>query len=107
MKKVTSKDFSFKMTNGTSLKGYVKTNYKELFELFGEPTLPEESGDRKVQKEWVIEYKNKYYTIYDWKTYDLEYTMNETFAWHIGGLDNGAEFILELEDKIKQLINVS
>jgi hypothetical protein len=100
MKKVNSKDYSFKMTDGTSLSGLVTANYNQLVELFGEPTLSEPSGDNKVQKEWVVEYKDKFYTIYDWKTYDLEFTMNETFKWHVGSLGNAGEFITKLNKKL-------
>ena len=40
--------------NGTSFKGYVKTDYATLVEKFGEPTYAE--GGDKTTVEWVIEF---------------------------------------------------
>jgi hypothetical protein len=73
-------------SNGTykidTLEGIV---YSELVDMLGEPTYDEPSGDNKVQKEWVIEFKGEIFTIYDWKTFDEEYTMRELDTWSIGG----------------------
>ena len=45
---------------GTSLAGYLKdTTYTQLVNALGEPTFPFASGDDKVQKEWVIEFKGE------------------------------------------------
>ena len=72
-------------TQGISLKDYVKVTYDELVGVLGEPTFPEESGDSKVQVEWVVEYCGELFTIYDWKTYDRDYTINKLDNFHIGG----------------------
>jgi hypothetical protein len=32
--------------------------------------------------------------IYDWKTYDLDYTINSLTRWSIGGRNNNNPFIL-------------
>ena len=37
--------------SGTSLQGYIKTNYNDLVEVFGEPRYTS-SGDDKVTAEW-------------------------------------------------------
>ena len=89
-------------STGTSLKGYMYgVSYSKLIEVFGEPTYPNESGDGKVQFEWVFDYKGEPFTLYDWKTYDREYTMNELTKWNVGALKDASDFI----DKLQTLIN--
>jgi hypothetical protein len=85
---------------GSSLKGYINCTYQDLIRVLGEPTHPEASGDDKVQKEWVVEYNGEVFTVYDWKTYDEEYTINELDQFHVGGKTNASDFILELEEMI-------
>ncbi len=96
MKKL-EKDQVGETTWGSSLKGYIKTTYPKLIKTFGEPTYSEASGDNKVQKEWVIEYEGNIFTIYDWKTFDPEYTMNELDEFHVGGKTYAGYFIEALE----------
>lgn len=88
-------------TNGSSLAGYIQITYPQLISILGEPTYSEESGDNKVQKEWVVEYKGNVFTIYDWKTFDVEYTMNELDQFNVGGKTNANDFIEALSDKNK------
>jgi hypothetical protein len=97
MKKLEQEEVGNKTTM-SSLKGHVKITYPKLIKLFGEPTYPEESGDSKVQKEWVVEYKGEVFTIYDWKTFDVEYTMNELDEFNVGGKTYAGEFIQALEE---------
>lgn len=79
--------------SGTSLQGYIKTNYADLVEAFGEPRYT--SGDDKVSTEWNLEFRvatvfedidDEYEyvtaTIYDWK---LDETPFGEYNWHIGG----------------------
>jgi hypothetical protein len=87
-------------TSGSSLKGYIKCTYQDLIRVLGEPTYSTPSGDNKVQKEWVVEYNEEVFTIYDWKTYDEEYTMNELDQFNIGGKTNAYDFFLELKEMI-------
>jgi len=87
-------------TTGSSLKGYIYCTYQELIKVLGEPTYPDPSGDNKVQKEWVVEFNGNVYTIYDWKTYDSDYTMNVLNEFHVGGTQYAGGFILELENLI-------
>lgn len=70
---------SWKVGDLTGLK------YSDLIRIFGEPTYNEPSGDGKTQVEWWIKFESNYFTIYDWKTYDREYTLNELEYWSIGG----------------------
>ena len=66
---------------GTSLMGYVETNYDRLVAVFGEPTYLGR-GD-KVTAEWVLEFDDgTVATVYDWK--EDETPMGQ-YEWHIGG----------------------
>jgi hypothetical protein len=59
--------------------------YKDLFRILGEPTYNKPSGDNKTQVEWNLNFNNEVYSIYDWKTYNREYTLNNLDHWNIGG----------------------
>tara|TARA_R110002167_G_scaffold289376_2_gene494451 strand:+ start:65 stop:463 length:399 start_codon:yes stop_codon:yes gene_type:complete len=70
---------------GTSLVGYLRdVTYSQLVSALGDPTCPFASGDDKVQKEWICEFKGKIYTIYDYRTYSEADTMVHYKDWHIG-----------------------
>ena len=90
-------------STGTSLKGYLhNTTYYDLITAFGEPTWgPEDCGDDKVHFEWNFNFNGEIFTLYDWKTYDIEYTMNELTTWNIGGKTYYGEF----SDHIEQILN--
>jgi len=94
------KDQVGKDTWGSSLKGYINCVYQDLVRVLGEPTYSDPSGDNKVQKEWVVRYNGEIFTVYDWKTFDPEYTMNELDQFHIGGKTSAYDFISELEGMI-------
>tara|TARA_Y100001972_G_scaffold93922_1_gene115215 strand:+ start:16 stop:372 length:357 start_codon:yes stop_codon:yes gene_type:complete len=88
IEKIEDKEWARKATfmSGfrTNLGGMI--SYKDLVDTFGEPTFtPEDSGDGKVNYEWVFIHDGNYFTIYDWKTYDAETTRNEYTNWHVGG----------------------
>jgi hypothetical protein len=103
MKTLRDQHFASNQTCGTSLKGYTAATYKQLVAVLGEPTFNTPSGDDKTQVEWVVKFRNKYYTAYDWKTYDREYTLNELSVFHVGGKEDAFDFIVALEKKIKTL----
>ena len=103
-------------TSGSSLKGKLKygIKYDDLVDIFGPPTYYNESGDGKVNFEWVIEFENENgiletFTIYDWKV-DPDYSIANTGAvsegkeflggsrWHVGGKVYAGEFIECLEE---------
>jgi hypothetical protein len=86
--------------NGSSLKGYIRCTYQDLVKALGEPTYPDPSGDDKVQKEWAVEFEGNVFTIYDWKTFDVEYTINELDEFHIGGKTYAGDFIEALEQLV-------
>ena len=76
--------------------------YRDLINKLGRPSVVG-SGDDKVQVEWVMKYKDEIFTLYDWKTYDPEYTEYELDTWSIGGnakstllLDDFKKYIYEL-----------
>jgi hypothetical protein len=107
-------------TSGTSLKGYLSygITYNDLVDFLGNPTfLPEDSGDGKVNFEWVIEYETEengiqLFTIYDWKVeadWSKENTGSDKQAeewfgsrWHVGGKEYAGDFIDFLEKEIKK-----
>ena len=102
MRTLRNQDFASNQTCGTSLKGYTHATYKRLVEVLGPPTFSEASLDDKTQVEWVVKFKNDYFTIYDWKTYDREYTMNTLEILHVGGKIDALDFIIALENKINK-----
>lgn len=95
-------EFNIPQTIHSSLQGHIKASYNELLELLGEPTINEPSGDNKTQLEWVLEFKGELFTIYDWKTYDIDYTINELSRFNIGGCSNPFELIDYLQNKLKE-----
>jgi len=70
--------------NGTSLKGYVTTDYDELVACFGQPDFgPDDHGGDKVTCEWSLEFEDgTVATIYEWKH---GYTPRNRCQWNIGG----------------------
>jgi len=108
-------------TFGTSLKGYLDygITYEDLVDTFGDPTfLPEDSGDGKVNFEWVIDFDFEgsinTFTIYDWKV-DAEWSKLNTgrmeegndwlggSRWHVGGKDYAGDFIEKVSEAIYEV----
>ena len=107
-------------TGGTSLKGKLPhgITYQDLVKALGEPTfLPEDSGDGKVNFEWVVKFENEFgevklFTIYDWKTPSPEWSKENTGTmeqnkewhggsqWHVGSKDYAGHFIEFLHNTI-------
>lgn len=93
---------------GSSLKGHLyNVKYSQLIRTLGQPTFEEESGDGKVQFEWVFNFNGEVFTIYDWKTYDIEYSINELTTWNVGGKTYAGEFIDHIEGLIKEKTTVN
>jgi hypothetical protein len=101
--KVFKENENFNVT-GTSGSGYIKATYNQLVEALGEPTYNTPSGDNKVQKEWVVEFEGNIFTIYDWKTFDVDYTMNELDEFNVGSKVPANKFISALQEKINKNI---
>ena len=90
-------------TNGTFKIGDLKgLYYRDLVNKLGEPTVIG-SGDDKVQYEWIMKFEDQIFTIYDWKTYDAEYTEYELDTWSIGGDANSAALLFAFKDYIYEL----
>lgn len=72
--------------NGTSFHGTVIVcSANELKTVLGEPTYEDNTGEDKVNLEWVCETENgKVFTVYDWKEY-RPISEDEEIEWHIGG----------------------
>lgn len=88
-------------TNGTGLAGYVNATYNQLVSVLGEPTFDYPSGDEKVQVEWVVEFEGNLFTIYDWKTYNRDYTENSLERFNIGSKVNSSALEMYLHKLIK------
>ena len=93
MEVIYNSELAYDATNGTYKVGsLVGVSYWDLKYALGSPTFVEASGDDKIQKEWVINYNGETFTIYDWKTFDEEYTVCELKLWSIGGKTDPYEF---------------
>jgi extradiol dioxygenase family protein len=103
LKVIRNEQEALGLINGTSLAGYIDTDYMGLELALGDPTFDTESGDGKVQVEWVCKFLGNTFTIYDWKTYDRDFTLCELDRFNIGSKARGyevAEFIEFLNDLI-------
>ena len=101
IKHITDKQEAIDESNGSSLKGYIYATYNKLVNVLGEPTFDEPSDDEKTQVEWVVNFKGDFFTIYDWKTYDRDYTLNDLDRFNVGGKSCAFDFIEHLEKLIK------
>lgn len=88
------------VTQGTSLKGYINCKYADLISLLGQPVLGP-SGDEKVNFDWVVEFRGNYYTIYDWKTYNVRFSIESLDQWNVGSKVYAGDFIEYIEKQIK------
>jgi len=90
-------------SNGTWLQGTLPgCTYAQLIKAFGEPTYTDGSGDDKVQFEWVFKFNESIFTIYDWKTYNRDHTMNKLTTWNIGGHTECGAFINYIKTKLNK-----
>ena len=100
----TLKDL-YRATTGTfkiaSLEG---VKYDDIVEVFGEPSITLESGDGKIQFEWVLAIGDDVFTIYDWKTFDRDYTLNKLEVWSVGGKGPNYEFCELLRRSFKTAV---
>lgn len=96
--------------NGSCLIGYYTASYRELYALFGESSECDKSSTQ-----WIVNYKGKNYSIYDYKETELydedlpsveEFRSQESYNWHIGGwgerIDENDEFIKYLNKELKR-----
>lgn len=91
---------------GTSKVGELNdVTYSDILRVLGEPTFDERDSDDKVQIEWVVQYKDQIFTVYDWKTYSLDYTLNELTNWSIGGKGDPTQFVDTFYEKLISILN--
>jgi len=89
--------------NGTYKVGSLDgVTYSDILRVLGEPTFNDESPDGKVQVEWVVAHKADVFTVYDWKTYDLDYTLNGLTSWSVGGKSDPTDFIREFRKQLEE-----
>jgi len=91
---------------GTSLRNKIHGyKFRQLVEVLGQPTFPYESVDGKTTKEWVVLFNDEVFTVYDWKTFDEDYTTNQLTQWNVGGKTSSNEFVQYLEQKLWENLN--
>lgn len=77
-----------KSASGTSFHDTVlSASVNDLIAILGEPTIEDNTGEDKVNFEWICETEaGDVFTIYDWKEY-RRISREETIEWHIGGMN--------------------
>ena len=104
VKVIRNEQEALNLMNGTFRVGEINRTYRDLVTGLGESTFDTPSGDDKIQVEWVCKFKGNVFTIYDWKTYDRDFTLCELNQFNIGSKARGyevAEFIEFLEEQIR------
>lgn len=100
-----STNYLYALTAGTHKIATLKNiTYDDLVRNLGEPSINKPSLDNKIQVEWVLEYEGGIYTIYDWKTYNRDYTLQELKQWSIGGKHPDNDFFGELENSLDRAV---
>ena len=103
METIRNQKEALQLENGTYKIGEINgMRYYELVEILGEPTFNEESFDGKIQVEWVVDYQGSIFTIYDWKTFDREYTLESLRSWSIGGIAEDVFLMREFKNEIEE-----
>lgn len=74
--------------------------YKDLVKIFGHPTFNYPIEDEKTQVEWWIKFEGNLYLIYDWETYNKDFTLNGLDVWTIGGNSNPDKLIEFIYNKM-------
>jgi hypothetical protein len=93
-----------KSADGTSFHNVtIKTSVNELIRVLGEPDDDSNTGEDKVNFEWICETENGYIvTIYDWKEYRM-IDVNEKIEFHLGGHSQLSTFDGKIE--LQTLLN--
>lgn len=104
VKVIRNEQEALRLRNGSSRAGEINRTYRDLVTGLGEPTFGEESGDGKVQVEWVVKFKGNVFTIYDWKTYDREFTEWNLAEFNIGSKTARGYEVAEFVDAVRNQI---
>ena len=87
---------------GTSLVGYFKATWKDLYDLFGPIPVANWSLDEKCSIDIQLKIDKEVATIYDWKeSYAPGHRPNVTYEFHIGGY--GIKSVEKLKELFIQL----
>jgi hypothetical protein len=132
IKVLTEDEANASFQGGHKIDALTNIYYSDLKFIFGSPSEIQ-TGDDKVQMTWVIEITDTEgnkgrFEIYDWKTYDLQYTKHKLDTWSIGGTGKHNPYILlefinharmsafnvqdlyrkhnEIEDKLNQIMEI-
>ena len=105
--KLTEFDYTldelFKFITGTyKIATLQNATYDDIVRYFGEPSIyynTMNTRDGKVHVEWIFEYNGQPFTIYDWKTFDRDYTLQQLDRWSIGGKQPDPEFFNALQNE--------
>ena len=82
-----------------------KVTYDDIVRVYGDPSIlhcENDESDGKIQVEWVFEVNQKPFTIYDLKTYDVDFTMEKLKNWSIGSLSEDEEVVNQLKKRLKK-----
>lgn len=93
MKKLSKKRADV-LRNKGCLRGYSYQFYSDLEIAFGKPTYDYGEENFKVNYEWVVQYREHLFWIYDWKVEGLE-SYAEVYRWHIGAEDKASEGLVQ------------
>ena len=103
---VRNEESALNQINGTYKVGSLNdVSYSDILRVLGEPTFNDESSDGKIQVEWVVAHKADVFTVYDWKTYDLDYTLNGLTTWSVGGKTDPTDFIREFHKQLEEKLH--
>ena len=95
-------------TDGTSFQNVTfKASVQQLINVFGEPTVHDNTGEDKVNFEWDMETEDgDVFTIYDWKEY-RKLDLDETIEFHIGSFSKSISNIAqeEVEKALNTYVN--
>jgi hypothetical protein len=132
IKVLTKDEANATFQGGHKIDSLTNIYHSDLKFIFGSPSYFG-SGDDKVQMTWVIEITDTEgntgrFEIYDWKTYDIQYTKHKLDTWSIGGTGKHNPHILlefidharmsafnvqdlyrkhnEIEDKLNQIMEI-
>ena len=104
VKVIRNEQEALQALSGTFRVGEINRTYRDLVTGLGEPTFDEPSGDDKVQVEWVCKFKGNVFTIYDWKTYDREFTEWNLTQFNIGSKTATGYQVTEFVDAVRNQI---
>ena len=90
--------------NGTSFhSATINASVNQLINTFSEPTNQYNTGEDKVNFEWVLETdEGDVFTLYDWKE-GRPLSSDETIEWHIG--THSKDVAWEVKEEVEMELN--